>query len=203
MSEMGQGEGAIKVIPFSGNKPDWPIWSENFLAGGDVKGYKDILLGKEKVATDSEFGQMENAPRKRKATPLRKLNKDAFIDLRLSITADTDTGRIAFEIVRGSKTKEVSDGDATATWKKLERKCESKRAPNWLLLKEKFVNSRLKNVQLDPDVWITQLEDLQVQISNAKENSISDDDLMEHILGNLPSVYNIEVHALWKRLDSL
>ena len=46
MSEVVSGEGTIKVIPFSENKRDWPIWSEKFLARGDVKGYKDILTGK-------------------------------------------------------------------------------------------------------------------------------------------------------------
>jgi len=203
MSEMGQGEGTIKVIPFSGNKRDWPIWSEKFLAKGDVKGYKDILLGKIKVPTDSEYSTLENESQKEQASMLRKLNKDAFIDLLLSITADTDTGRIAFQIVRGSKTKDLVDGDARSAWRKLESKFDSKRAPNRLLLKEKFVNSRLKSVRSDPDVWITQLEDLQVQINNAREGSISDEDLMEHVLGNLPSAYDIEVHTLRKRLDNL
>ncbi len=61
----------------------------------------------------------------------------------------------------------------------MEGKFESKRAPNRLLLKEKSADSRLKNVGSDPDVWITQLEDLQVQINNAKENSISDDEISE------------------------
>jgi len=203
MSETVGGEGTIKVIPFSGNKRDWPIWSEKFLARGDVKGYKDILMGKVTVPSDDEYSEMEAGAPKTKAKVLRKLNKDAFIDLLLSITADTETGRIAFQIVKGSKTKELSDGDARAAWKKLNSKFESTRAPNRLLLKEKFINSRLKSARSDPDVWITQLEDLQVQINNAREGSITEEDLMEHILGNLPSVYDIEVHTLRKRLDDL
>ena len=203
MSEVVSGEGTIKVIPFSGNKRDWPIWSEKFLARGDVKGYKDILTGKVKVTSDEDYDSMEAGAPKTKAKALRKLNKDAFIDMLLSITADTETGRIAFQVVKGSKTKELSDGDARAAWKKLNSKFESTRAPNRLLLKEKFINSRLKSARSDPDVWITQLEDLQVQINNAREGSITEEDLMEHILGNLPSVYDIEVHTLRKRLDDL
>ena len=158
MSETVAGEGTIKVIPFSGNKRDWPIWSEKFLARGDLKGYKDILTGKVKVPSDEEYDDMQDATLKAKAKALRKLNKDAFIDLLLSITADTETGRIAFQIVKGSKTKDLSDGDARAAWKKLNSKFESTRAPNRLLLKEKFTNSRLKSARSDPDVWITQLE---------------------------------------------
>ena len=171
MSEFALGEGGIKVIPFSGNKRDWPIWSEKFLARGDMKGYKDILLGKVKVPTDNDFNAMASGTEKTKAKTLRKLNKDAFIDLLLSITAESETGRIAFQIVKGSKTKELSDGDARAAWKKLNSKFESTRAPNRLLLKEKFVNSRLKSARSDPDIWITQLEDLQVQINNTREGT--------------------------------
>jgi len=89
MSETIAGEGTIKVIPFSGNKRDWPIWSEKFLARGDLKGYKDILTGKVKVPSDEEYDDMEDATLKAKAKALRKLNKDAFIDLLLSITAET------------------------------------------------------------------------------------------------------------------
>ena len=65
------------------------------------------------------------------------------------------------------------------------------------------MNSKLKNPRSDPDVWITQLEDLQAQINGSKPDSITEDDLIEHVLGNLPSVYDIEIHTLRKRLDDL
>ena len=195
------GEASIKVIPFTGNKRDWPIWSEKFLARGDIKGYREILLGEVAVPTDDEFAEIVDASEKKKAESLRKLNKDAYIDLLLSIATETEPGRVAFQIIRTAKTKEFAGGDAKGAWKRLESKYESKRAPSRLLLKEKFMNSKLKNPRSDPDVWITQLEDLQVQINNSKPDTITEDDLIEHILGNLPSVYDIEIHALRKRLD--
>jgi hypothetical protein len=201
MSGEGLGEASIKVIPFSGNKRDWPVWSEKFLARGDVKGYKSILLGEVAVPTDAEFDDMKDEGEKKKADVLRKLNKDAYIDLLLSIATDTETGRVAFQIIRTSKTKEFTGGDARTAWRRLESKFESKRAPNRLLLKEKFMSSKLKNPRADPDVWITQLEDLQFQLNNSKPDTITDEDLVEHVLGNLPSVYDIEVHTLRKRLD--
>jgi hypothetical protein len=52
MSKTVAGEGTIKVIPLSGNVRDWLIWSEKFLACGDLKGYKDNLTGKVKVSSD-------------------------------------------------------------------------------------------------------------------------------------------------------
>lgn len=197
------GEASIKVIPFTGNKRDWPIWSEKFLARADIKGYRDILLGEVVVKTDFEFAEIVDEDEKHKAEAIRRLNKDAYIDLLLSIGTEHETGRVAFQIIRTSKTKELSSGDARAAWLRLESKFESKRAPNRLLLKEKFMNMKLKNPRADPDVWITQLEDLQVQINSAKPDSITEDELIEHILGNLPSVYDIEIHTLRKRLDDL
>ena len=52
MSE-DRGTTIIKVIPFSGKAVDWPVWSEKFLARARRKGYKKILLGKEKVPDDA------------------------------------------------------------------------------------------------------------------------------------------------------
>ncbi len=38
MSEVESvGKALIKVIPFTGNKQDWPIWSEKFLPRGTLK----------------------------------------------------------------------------------------------------------------------------------------------------------------------
>jgi hypothetical protein len=198
------GEASIKVIPFSGNKRDWPVWSEKFLARGDIKGYREILLGEIAVPTDEQFAEISDSSKEKKeAELLRKLNKDAYIDLLLSIATDTEPGRVAFQIIRTAKTKDFVGGDARGAWKRLESKYESKRAPSRLILKEKFMNSKLRNPRSDPDVWITQLEDLQVQINNSKPDTITEDDLIEHILGNLPSLYDIEVHALRKRLDQM
>ena len=197
------GEASIKVIPFSGNKRDWPIWSEKFLARADVKGYREILLGEIDVPTDGDYADISDADEKKKADGLRKSNKDAYIDLLLSISTEHETGRVAFQIIRTAKTKEFAAGDARGAWRRLESKFESKRAPSRLILKEKFMSSKLKNPRSDPDVWITQLEDLQVQINSSKPDSITEDDLIEHVLGNLPSVYDIEIHTLRKRLDDL
>jgi hypothetical protein len=36
----------IQVLPFSGKKDEWPIWSEKFLAKAKRSGFKDMLLVK-------------------------------------------------------------------------------------------------------------------------------------------------------------
>ncbi len=63
------GEASIKVIPFTGNKRDWPIWSEKFLARADIKGYRNILLGKVLVKNDLQFEAIEDAREKRVGNP--------------------------------------------------------------------------------------------------------------------------------------
>ena len=46
---------SIHVIQFSGKTRDWEGWSEKFLARSKRKGYNELLQGKEKVPTQSEF----------------------------------------------------------------------------------------------------------------------------------------------------
>ncbi len=75
---------------------------------------------------------MKDDGHKIKALALRKLNKNAFIDFFPSVAADTETEQIAFQVVKDSKTKELSNGDTRAAWKKLNSKYESTRAPNQL-----------------------------------------------------------------------
>ena len=135
------GEASIKVIPFTGNKRDWPIWSEKFLARADIKGYKDVLLGEVVVKTDLEFSEIKETEvsEKQQAEGLRKLNKDAHIDLLLFISTEHEMGRVAFQIIHTSKTKELARGDTRAAWRHLEAKFESKRAPSRLILKEKLL----------------------------------------------------------------
>jgi hypothetical protein len=40
---------AIRVLTFSGNREDWSIWSERFLAKAKRHGCKDVLLGKKDI----------------------------------------------------------------------------------------------------------------------------------------------------------
>ena len=94
---------------------------------------------------------------------LRDLNEEAYEDLILSITGETDAGRVAFQIVRGSKSK-IKDSDTHEAWTRLTKKYEKKTTPLRLILKKQFANSKLQSWKHDPDIWLTQLEDLQLQI---------------------------------------
>ena len=115
---------------------------------------------------------------------------------------DTDkkTGRVAFDYVRLSKTEDNVEGNCKLAWDRLKMKFESKQAPTRLMLRKEFYNKKLNTIEEDPDEWITELEDLRLRMQ-AAGSSISDLDLIEHILNNLPSEYNIVVKVMENRLN--
>ena len=55
-------------------------------------------------------------------------------------------------------------------------------------MKNKFVNSRLKSIRDDLDIWLMNLESLRVQLAEAN-SFMKDEDLIEHVLNNLPREY--------------
>ena len=184
---------AIRVLSFSGKQAEWAIWSEKFLARARRKGYRSILLGNEQLPSDSE-----DVSKDKKKQKLRNLNELAYEDLILSIDGSSDSGRVAFQIVRNCKTDELKEGDSSLAWKKLSDKFEPKIAPNRLKLKNEFYTSKLKGKD-NPDTWIASLEDIRFRLE-ALGSKISEEDLMEHVLNNLPKDYEISVSKLEDRL---
>ena len=200
MSE-DRGATSIKVIPFSGKAIDWPVWSEKFLARARRKGYKKNLLGKEEVPDDeTDLSTFDDAEERKAKKKLRELNEDAYEDLILSINGETEVGRVVFQLVRGAKTDELADGDAKEAWDRLTGKFEAQTAPSRLLLKSKINNLKLKYKQ-DPEIFILELEDLVLQYNQAG-GKWSVEDTLEHICGNLPSIYEVVTHPLEKRIGS-
>ena len=160
-----------------------------------------LLLGKETVPDDSmDLSAITNADDRKRMEELRELNEDAYEDLVLSINGETETGRVVFQLVRGAKTNNLSDGDAREAWDRLTRKFEAKTAPSRLLLKNKIQGLKLKYKQ-DPEIYISMLEDLVGQYNQAGGNW-SEEDTLEHICGNLPSVYEVVTHPLEKRIGA-
>ena len=66
-----------------------------------------------------------------------------------------------------------------------------------LALKKQFENSRLKNAENDPEVLITEIEDIYNQMDEIGLTShMSYDDLMLHVMGNVSKEY--EAVLAWK-----
>ena len=121
-------KGMIKIAPFSGKQNDWAIWKEKFIARARRKGYKEVLIGKKAVPPDSV--EIETKDEKL----LRDANNVAYEDLILLIDGEQAAGRVAFNIVRGAKTSDLKDGDASLAWKRFSDKYEPKSAPSRLAL---------------------------------------------------------------------
>jgi len=189
-------EKGIKIEPFSGKQIDWQVWSEQFLARARRKGFKDILRGKETVPSDGDFAKADllNEEGKR-MKKLRDLNDLAYESLLLMIDGKSQGGKVAFKIVSGCKTDELSDGDAALAWKRLSKKYEPKTAPSRLMLKKRFNASVLRSARDDPDEWLTDLESLKDRLIEAGSR-MDDDELLEHALNNLPKEYEHVVAKL-------
>ena len=188
----------LKLPRFSGKQEDWQIWSERFLIRAKRKGYKDLLTEKVKIPTDSETST--DARIADELDELRELNELAFEEIEMGMDTDKKTGRVAFDYVRLSKTNDNTEGNCKLAWDRLKMKFESKQAPTRLMLRKEFYNKKLNSIDEDPDEWITELEDLRLRMQ-AAGSSISDMDLIEHILNNLPSEYNIVVKVMENRLN--
>ena len=65
--------------------------------------------------------------------------------------------------MRGCKSKDYPDGNATIAWEKPKNKYEPTSAPSMVKLDKQFRDSSLKKGE-DPKVWITQLEDITVRL---------------------------------------
>ena len=96
-------EKTIQILEFFRKKSDWKVWSRKFLAKGNLRGYKNFIVGTTKVPTISAYemacGQTNLTPEHTKIIEMYKLSIKAFEDLILSINGETKAGHVAFDIV--------------------------------------------------------------------------------------------------------
>jgi hypothetical protein len=98
----------IRVIPFCGKGDEWPIWSEKFLAKAKRYGFKDVLLGKLSIPKiDESFD--EASDQGKRMPQIIEFNEIAFTELILSIDVKSSNGKIAFNLVKGCKSKDYPD----------------------------------------------------------------------------------------------
>jgi hypothetical protein len=148
----------LKVPPFNGKKNNWDAWEEKFLARAKHKGYKDVLLGSAEIPTDDEELDPEDEDDKIKMD-IKERNEVAYGKLILMIDTEKSNGKVAFNIVKRSRTSKYLDGNAEVAWKGLERKYKPTMAPSLAKLHKQFYSAKLKK-KVDPDIFITYLEDL-------------------------------------------
>ena len=108
----------LRVIPFDGKHDNWDAWSEKIQAKAKRKGWKKLLVGSEEIPTQEEYAQAlvdkENDIKK-----LAELNEDAYEELILSMGHTTSKGKIAFSLVKNSKSSEYPEGNCKIAWDRL------------------------------------------------------------------------------------
>ena len=175
----------LKFSMFSGEQKDWVRWSRTFMAKAKLRGYKEVLTGKETAPTQNEQDYEDWLLK----------NDTAYAELLISCPTD-----ICFGIIDNCKTAELPDGDAQIAWKSLNEKFEPKTKANLIKTKREFTECVLKEATTDPDVWIKNLEFLRRSLETMGY-FMSDMDFMIHILQNLPDEYENAVELLEYELE--
>ena len=210
---MSEGK-AIRIIEFSGEPSEWDGWKEKFLAKAEMRGYRKLLLCKRNdanfdvVPKESVYSAvLEKDEEKRTSTEkkiveLGQLNQKGFTELILSIDHKLRHGKVAFRLVKNSKSGDYPEGNCKVAWDRLVAKYAPKSLPSLLKYKKKFENSKLDSARTDPEDWISELEGLMVEIESIDISAaISDRDLMVKILNNLPAEYDVILDGLETRLN--
>ena len=157
---------AIRIIAFSGKQEDWNCWSKQFLATKMAKGHKEVLKPKDlKVKQDS--------------------NNNNKVYAHLMMACEDD---VTFGIIEEAMLDEFPEGDARLAWTNLYKKFEPNTGGRKVRLKSKFQKTRLVDVRDNPDNWIRRLELIKRQL-NVLGDKLDEEDLMLHILNNMPSKY--------------
>jgi hypothetical protein len=133
----------LRVIPFYGKNEEWPTWSEKFLAKARRYGFKDVLLGKVRIPMTDEDYEVDTEEGK-KLRIAADMNELAYAELILSIDDKTSNGKVAFNLVKGCKNKDYTDGNTSLAWERLKNKYEPQSAPSLVKMEKQFRQSALK-----------------------------------------------------------
>ncbi len=160
---MSAEERSLLVIEFSGKKSDWKSWSVDFMASGNRRGYKNLLVGQcktvgvDKVPTETKFEEAEHGSsvQDEAVKKLSDLNMLAYEDILLPIDTNTSAGKVAFNLVNTCYSEDFPQGNCRLAWDCLYSKFEPNTAPSLVKLNKIFANSKLDSADKDPDICET------------------------------------------------
>jgi hypothetical protein len=99
----------ICVIPSYVKSDEWPTWSEKFLVKAERYAFKNILLGRSIIPNTGEVFDVKSEEGKKKMI-VADLNELSYTKIILLIDDKTRIGKIAFNLVKGCKSKDYVDG---------------------------------------------------------------------------------------------
>jgi gag-polypeptide of LTR copia-type len=196
-----KAETSIRVVMFDGKQISWVSWEEKFLARASMMGYRDLLSG-EKSSVVPKKSDVDDADpdddEGKEVLANKRLNISVYSDLVLSMDSSTAYGRVAFNIVRATRTQEYPDGNAHMAWVNLKKKYTPTTTYALSTLHKKYNMAVLKK-GYDPDVFMTYLHDIRIQMADMG-HTITDDQFMLHILSNLNGDYEMVQYMLDRRI---
>lgn len=191
---MSEEEHTVRIIPFSGKKHDWPVWSGNFCANARVKGYFNVLTGvesppNESTVIDTSTDAGKEDMRKRKA------NETAYNALIQLMTTTT-----TFQKIDNAKTTDLPNGDAARAWESLVKKYEPDNLTIATNFEKEFLDMFMESVTIDPEDYVEGLLTKRMLIKRSSNGKfeINDDKLLRHVLTSLPEEYDDTVKSLKK-----
>jgi gag-polypeptide of LTR copia-type len=193
------GDTSIRVIIFSGKREDWETWSEKFFVKASIRGYEGVLSGEESVPETHDDKGVKVTTLTAAQKEIVEANKRGYGDLILSIDCTTSAGKVAFAMIKGSKTTKNPGGLLRTAYLRLKQKYEPNTTPQLMQLTRDFHSKTMKPNQ-DPDVFITDLEALKVKMAELN-HEVSDKALILHVLNNLSDHYEMEVKMLEHKMQ--
>jgi hypothetical protein len=186
-------EKVIRVIPFDGKVENWRMWKVKFTAKATQGGYRGAIEGTIVVPEESKvLDEVKDVD----LIKNRLANNNAYTCLCLSCNG------VAFGSVEKATTVALPSGDAALAWKNLCSKYEPKTQMSMVALKKELAQCRLESVDTDPDEWINVLEHYRMRIRGINiAKAMSDEDMMIHMLANLPQEYSEFVTTIENDLE--
>ena len=196
----GVGDVNIRVVPFSGKKDEWEDWKDKFMVKAAMNKYDGIINGDDKVPDTHDKDGVKKTLKPEEQT-LVDLSKKGFYELVLSINHKTPEGKLAFDVVKGTKTTENPAGNLYDAVLRLDKRYQPRTATNLVQLTSAFHEKRLKKNQ-NPEDYINELESLKLRLGKLK-HQITDKGIILHVLNTLTKEYDMEVKLLEHKMEML
>jgi gag-polypeptide of LTR copia-type len=177
-----------RILLFSGKQKDWVHWEEKFLAKAKRKYLKDLYLGKIPIPKETDH-ELDDDDLK-----IIDQNEIAYSELMMAMDTTKAAGKVAFSLVRSSKSKDYPDGHAAVAWKRLKQKYLPDAAPTMTKLQQQFYSSRLEKNQY-PNVRMTKMEYIRSQLEDLS-SEMTDVHFMTQIIKNLTDDYKVLVEIV-------
>ena len=181
----GDDDRYVTKAMFSGLSRDFQYWEAKYSARAAIKRFDDILDGSKTLRKKSVMDAEEDPAKKAEDEITKNMNLRAYNDLLLSMEQG-----VAFSIVRQCKSPEYPKGNAKLAFDKLKIKYEPKSVNCVAAARKEFHGRKLKKHE-DPTEWIMELGKMRQRLEDLG-TSLNDEDMMYHVVRNLPRKYFYE-----------